>query len=70
MPITLNDLKTGPRKVRNKDGMEFFLSIVESYGAVGVMPFKIGAKRPARGKHWLLHAETREQWFSELEFAD
>lgn len=60
-------LNKGPKRVRHSDGVEFMLSVRSGTdGVIGIAPFAIGGKTPRIGKHRLLPAFAREDYFSEL----
>ncbi len=83
--IALSDLKHGPRKVRltaaaldnaHYTREPFMLSAVECemdrkpIGAWAIAYWPLGGKPIRKGKHKLMDAGTRDDWFSHLELAE
>lgn len=70
--ITLDELLTeGPLLVRGRiTNHTFMVSAIRGTGGViGVAPYERGAARPAKGKHLMMDANLREQYFSKLDRA-
>ena len=63
-------LDKGPKLVLHREGVKFMLSVRSgTAGVIGIAPYAIGGKCPQIGKHRLLPAFARDEYFSQLELS-